>query len=140
MSNTEINAAKILFRHLEDASLITAYDLEIAWPNVNYTPTVGTTYLDVDIIPVENVNIGIADGSTTEFQGILQIAVMAPLGGGIITPMEIAGAIADRFERNASITGEGLTVKIEGRPVFDSYLQDGDRIRLPVRVKYFVLA
>lgn len=135
----EATIAAALLAHLGTFAAGQSPVISIAQPNVAFTPQALQTFLEAFVLPVQNVNNGISDASSTEIPGIFQITVVAPSGGGIITPTRLAGKIADHFERSAEITRDGVTVKIENRPSIASYLQESDRLRVPVRVRYYAL-
>ncbi len=114
--------------------------VEYAWPDVGFSPSVGVTYLEAVQLPADNRNQFIGDGSTTEFRGIFQVSIMSPLGKGLVAPLTIAGAVVEIFERSDSIPGTGVTVRIDGRPSIGPYLREPDRLRTPVRVRYYAFA
>lgn len=124
----------VLLARLAALSLSPA--LPVAWPGRSFTPP-STAYLEPTILMNTNRNQFVADDSTTEFRGILQVTVVAPSGAGIISPVEIAGKVADHFERGAPMIGPTLTVKVDKRPDVASARVEADRIRVPVSISWF---
>jgi len=113
--------------------------LEVAWPNVAFTPP-AATYLKADILWNKNNNRGVSNTSSTELRGIFQVAVVAAINVGIVTPTGIAAAIVTRFERGAPIMGSGLIVGIEGRPSLATPLPAADRLVIPVSIRFYAFA
>jgi len=118
------------------AALTLSPVLLVAWPGIAFTPPTGT-YLEVALLTNANRNQFVADDSTTEFRGILQVTVVAPSGAGIVGPVETAGKVAQHFERGSPMAGATLTVKVDKRPDVGSPMVDGDRIRVPVSVYWY---
>ena len=114
--------------------------VDIANPNVPFTPTDGRTFLDASILFNTPVNRGVDDDSSTELRGILQVTVAMPTGRGLIEPLDLAGKVANHFERGAPLFGTGIKIKIEGRPAVASPQQSTDRVRVPVSVSFSCFA
>lgn len=113
--------------------------MPVAYPGVGFTPPAGT-YLDATLLPNRPINRGVADDSTTEFRGILQVTVVAPAGAGVVSVYETAGKIVEFFERTKRIIGNGFTIRIMGRPSVAAPLQEADRVRIPVSIDYWAYA
>lgn len=135
--SVEAKISDLLLGHLAEFPESPA--LPIAWPGLPFTPPSGT-YLEATLIPNTNVNRGLGTDDSTQFRGILQVAVMAPANEGIIAATEIASLIADHFDRGASIQEGTLRVKIEGRPSIAPYMQEPDRLRVPVSIRWHAFA
>lgn len=112
--------------------------LPVSWPNINFIPPAGT-YLKADLLWNRNVNPGIADNSSTEHRGIFQVMVVAAPNTGIVSPTNIAGAIAAHFERGMISASSGVRVRSEGKPSLGPALQDADRIKLPVSIRFYAI-
>jgi hypothetical protein len=135
--SVEEKIADLLLAHL--AELPISPMLPVAWPGIAFTPPAGT-YLEADLIPNTNVNRFVSDDSEIEYRGILQVTVSAPSGGGIVAAIELAGAIADHFERDTTLSDGEVRVRVSGRPNLASPQQEPDRIRIPVSINYYAFA
>lgn len=131
--SVEAKISDLLLGHLAEFPQSPA--LPIAWPGLPFTPPSGT-YLEATLIPNTNVNRGLGTDDSTQFRGILQVAVMASANEGIIAAMEIASHIADHFERGTALSEGTLRVKFEGRPSIAPYMQEPDRLRIPVSIRW----
>ena len=114
--------------------------IDIASRNAAFEPTSGKTFLAASVMFNTPVNRGVDDDSSTEFRGILQVTVAAPVILGLIEPLDLAGKVASHFERGTPLFGTGITIKIEGRPAVASPQQSTDRVRVPVSVNFSCFA
>lgn len=124
----------LLLARLAALSLTPA--LPVAWPGRPFTPP-SSAYLEATILMNTNRNQFVADDSTTEFRGIMQVTVVAPSGAGIISPVELAGKVAQHFERGAPMANANLTVKIDKQPDVASARVEVDRVRVPVSISWY---
>jgi hypothetical protein len=118
------------------AALSLTPSLPVAYPDIPFTPPSGT-YLKAQLIPNTNRNQFVGDDSTTEYRGIFQVTVVAPSGKGAIASAEIAGKVADHFERGSPIMSGDLVVKVDGRPSVAPTMQSTDRIETPISVSWY---
>lgn len=105
----------------------------IAYPDIDFKPT-GSAYFDVAILP-NGAAFEPMSGNGTH-QGLLQVAVMYPKGGGVIDPLALAGEVVDVFDKGARFIGAGHSVKISTRPVIAQPIPDGAYVRVPVTISY----
>ena len=94
-------------------------------------------YLKADLLWNRNVNRFIKHTSTTEHRGIFQVTVIYPSYMGIVTVTDIAGNIANWFERGTVISVTGCKVEISGKPDLGGYSQDGLTVRLPITIEFY---
>lgn len=134
MATVEAEISDVLLARL--AALTFSPALPVAWPGLPFTPPSGA-YLVAAVVMNGNRNQFVGDDSTTEFRGILQVTVEAPSGGGIISSFEIAGKVAQHFERGTPMRGSSLTVKVDKRPDVASARVEADRIRVPISVSWY---
>ncbi|MCY0150882.1 DUF4128 domain-containing protein [Hoeflea sp. G2-23] len=107
----------------------------IAYPGIDFTPANATSvYLDVSILPNGSAYQPVSGNDT--HQGILQVAVMYPTAGGAIKPLEVAGAVADAFDKASRFFGAGHSVKVSTRPVIGQPFPNDGYIRVPVTISY----
>lgn len=90
---------------------------EIAWPNIEFVPTVDTLYLRPTLLPTSHNQASLGANGQDRFEGIFQVDVFfAAKSGGSVWP----DTIADLFKRGTSLTvGTGqLTIsKVELEPL-----------------------
>lgn len=146
LTTVEAQIADILLTRLASVPLDPPWAIAnpgIAFPgqNADGSPKpMPTSFLEARILMNTNVNDGIADDSSTEFRGILQINVAAPTGEGVIPVLDVAGTVASHFERGSELVGHGLKIKVEGRPSIAPVIQDPGRMSIPVSVSFSVFA
>jgi len=109
--------------------------LDIAWPNVDYTPN-GENYLEVQVVPNTVVQVSLGDNGYNRHNGLMQITVVWKQGEGVIAPGEIASAISAHFKRGTAINRNSLVVRTFP-PRTASAMPDGAGVRLPVIVPWF---
>lgn len=118
-------------------ALILSPALPVAYPNVTF-PAVGTTkpdvYLEASFLPGAPQTIGISDWS--ELPGYLQVDVVYKTQNGELKPRQIAGAVADWFERGTRLTNGAVQVDIYDRPAIGKAMPDSPYIRIPVSIRY----
>jgi hypothetical protein len=113
MSTIEEKIEAALFARVASLDLTPA--LQVAWPNVPFTPP-AAAYLQVLHFPNRNTRLFLA-GSDPHFrQGILQLTVAAPLNAGTVQATGLAGGIAEHFPADLALYSEGLKVKVQAAP------------------------
>lgn len=133
------NEAKIteaLFTRLAALSLSPA--LSVAYPNVPFPapPAVDRpdTYLQASILRAPTQGVGIA--AWDEHAGILQIDVVYKPQDGELKPLQIADSVAAWFARGTRLINGAVQVDVYETPQIASLMADGDRMRIPVSVRY----
>lgn len=111
--------------------------LAIAWPNVKFTPTVGTPYLRATILRGETVQSSLGSAGLNRHVGLYQIDVFYPVEKGEVLPLQIASQIVERFKRGTSMTRSGVTVRVEAPPSILPMMIDNGWAIVPVRVRWF---
>tara|TARA_R110000803_G_scaffold37766_3_gene81487 strand:- start:52 stop:459 length:408 start_codon:yes stop_codon:yes gene_type:complete len=81
----------------------------IAWPNIEYEPTGGTTYLRPAFLPAETLQSGLGSEGLDETNGIYQIDVVYKVGSG---RSSLVDSVADHFKRGTVATYNGVNVRI----------------------------
>jgi hypothetical protein len=109
--------------------------LATAWESVAYTPVTGTPYQRVSLLPAtpDNPSIGAALARQT---GIFQVTLMYPPNAGTQEATARAEAICTYFARGTSWTKDGVVVHIDSTPAIGPAMPDGDRLALPVSIRY----
>jgi len=107
----------------------------IAWENVRYTPTEGTTYLRPTNLPGAFSAVGMASGDTERTTGIYQIDVFAPSGDGPGAALAQADAVAAHFPKFLRLT-RGNTAVTLGVPAIEPALPRGAWLQVAVVIPY----
>lgn len=112
-------------------------DIEIAWPNRDYSPN-GTRFLAADIIPSPKERIGVAAIHRTA--GQLSIIVATQMNNGSGEGNGVADAIAAHFPADLRLPlSGGGAVRITGEASMRQGFADAGYWRTPVLVPYEVL-
>lgn len=85
--------------------------LQIAWPNVNYNPTVTQIFLRPSLIPGSTELYTLANQH--KYIGIYQIDIYVPLNRGTHTLNDYADQILDLFNADKTLVANGTTVFIQ---------------------------
>jgi hypothetical protein len=136
-ATVEATIPDLLLAHL--GALVLSPALPIAWPNLSFTPPPGE-YLEATFMPNTNVNLFVGNDATTQHQGLLQVTVVAKSGLGIVGPNDIAGQIVEHFAKGTRIDGQGFVLSIDEKPSVAPSIQEADRIRVPVTVRWYAFA
>ncbi len=109
---------------------------QIAWPNVPFTPVIGSPYLAVNDFPTDTITRTVANDGTAIYEGFLQVSVFWPVGQGLIGVKELAGHVAAYFKRGTAIqrNGVGPVVRIERAPVIAAPIIEPAWVQVPVTV------
>jgi len=105
----------------------------IGWPGLEFTaPTTGP-WLEVQFMPNQGIDNGLAPTDVTVPQGIFQVNVFARPGDGIIGMNEIADEVKALYPKNATITG---LVRVQRNPWSMEIEADPDRMMVMVTIPY----
>lgn len=97
--------------------------LPIAWPNIAFTPPDDAPYGRVYVLPAQTVGQDL-EGQLRTYQGILQLNIIAPAGGGVTLARGLAKSVADAFPEGIPLVDGDLTVYINGPPQVRQPIQD----------------
>ncbi|EHN8804329.1 hypothetical protein FD827_03285 [Klebsiella pneumoniae] len=97
--------------------------LPIAWPNIAFTPPDDAPYGRVYVLPAQTVGQDL-EGQLRTYQGILQLNIIAPAGGGVTLARGLAKSVADAFPEGLPLVDGDLTVYINGPPQVRQPIQD----------------
>lgn len=109
--------------------------LQVAFPGVSFTPPDEGLWLEAAFFPNATQNYGLGEAGPFLHQGFVQATVCARPGGGILAPMEVAGAVGDFF-RKGTVLGP---VKVEQPPSLMTPVERPDRLLHPVSIPYRAL-
>lgn len=132
MSTTSFdNIESALQNHLATMSGI----IDIAWPNVPFSPVVGTPYLRFNILFAEPTQSTLGTTGTNEHRGFAQIDCVYPSAEGTASQRAMAGLITERFKRGTDIIASGQTITVLN--VYPSgRTEDGDWLTVPITINF----
>lgn len=119
---------------LESALNAMSPALQTAWQNMPFTPTNGTPYQRVTLLPAtpDNPEMG---GLTIE-QGIFHVALVYPLDTGPGAAEARAQLIKQTFKRGTPFTSAGVTTTVTRTPSIKPAMNEPDRYVVPVHIPY----
>lgn len=130
----EVAIQDALFGRLKTANLID----QIAWPDVEYVPTNGVTYLEVHkIMRAAPQDLSINFGGSTVLRGIFQVDVVYPDNAGPTPGLTLAEQLRALFDKGTQMTAGGRRLQIVKRPAIANDTEaDAPWVRLPVSIAY----
>lgn len=105
------------------AVICSSLGLPVAWPNIAFTPPDNAPYGRVYVLPAQTVGQDL-EGQLRTYQGILQLNIIAPAGGGVTLARGLAKSVADAFPEGIPLVDGDLTVYINGPPQVRQPIQD----------------
>jgi hypothetical protein len=108
--------------------------LQVAWENAPFTPPSGI-YLRAFLLRAATTSHDL-EGVNRRYQGVFQVNVVAPVGGGSGAPEALAQEIEALFPQNLRLTEGGRTVMVIAPMAMRAPLQDDDRYTIPVSLRY----
>lgn len=110
------------------STLTGGYD--IAWPNVDYKPTAGSTFLRASFLPGDTEQVTLGGSGKDETNAIYQVDVVSPRGSGRTS---IPDAIADHFSRGSVLTYNGVNLRVRSVSIGPA-INDGAWHFVPVSI------
>lgn len=109
----------------------------ISWPEVAFSSD-GSAYLDVTFIPNIVARDFVGSDAPHRAEGLYQVSVVAPRNAGIISPLDIAGAVAAHFPADLALTSTSpaLKVRISKRPTVAAPMTEDADVRVPVTISW----
>ncbi len=106
---------------------------DVAWPNVEYSPSESVGYLRVTNLP--NTTVTSDQGFVERHGGIYQVDVVYPTGNGRSAAETLADSVADHFSSSRSLSsgGDTITIRAVSRGTGQ---QDGAWYLVPVFIEY----
>lgn len=129
MSIVKIRAA------LENHLATMAGALNISYENAQFSPTSGTPFQVVNLLPATTENPSIGAELHREL-GIFQVTLHYPVNAGSANCATMAENIRTRFKRGTTITRDSVTVMIDSTPSINRGRIDGDRWVVAVSIPY----
>lgn len=119
------------------SALVLSPVLDIAWPNLAFTPPASGSYLRVDDLRNVTDRPRLANDAPQVHRGIYQVTVVAPLNGGEVVALETGGLIASHFWAQPRIPVGASHIRITGRPSVVSLKDEANaRWTVPVSVNW----
>tara|TARA_R110002153_G_scaffold206772_1_gene359628 strand:- start:91 stop:498 length:408 start_codon:yes stop_codon:yes gene_type:complete len=109
---------------------------EIAYQNVPYTPTTGTSYIEVSYLPTSRRPSVRGLNPQQRYEGVLAVNCYAPEGKGPAEAETIAENVIDAFEATTSLTLNNVTVSIDYAEVKQGFL-DSPWFVVPVNIGWY---
>lgn len=130
----EANIPSLLMQWLAD--MVHSPPLRIAWPNTKFTPPASGDWLEVAYLPNTNVNQFLASDDETLHRGLFQVTVVSELDKGLTAPLDLAGAVVERFASGTILYGDGFKIRVTDKPSVASPIKDAPNLRTPVTVRW----
>ena len=121
---------------LNDALYDAFPTMPIAWENTKYTPTVGTAYFRVWMLPAEADVVTMGPSPWMERVGVFQVSVFEPIGIGFGVPKAKAAQVVAAFKANTSFVYNGLLVIITKSWFSPAIVEPEGWYHIPVSVRY----
>lgn len=122
-----------LDNHLSGTSSIPA----IAYQNVPYSPTTGTSFVKADMIPTSRRPAVRGLNPQMRYEGLYNLLICTPEGKGPGAGYDVADTLLARFDATTDITYNGYTVSIDYAEVRTSYL-DSPFYCTPIVVAWYI--
>ena len=113
-----------------DARLDSMDSTPVAWPNIPYEPSAGTTYVRPQFLPAETVQVSLGASGKDETNAIYQVDVVYPRGAGRTT---LTDTIADHFKRGTVLSYNGTSLRVRSVSIGPALL-DGAWTFVPVSI------
>lgn len=109
---------------------------DVAWPNVDYTPTTGTPFIKVQFQPTSRRPSVKGPTPRHRYQGLLTLLCYQPEGQGSGASDDLANLLVDRFNSTVDIIYDGVAVRVEYSEVQSSYINSPWYVT-PVTIAWF---
>ena len=109
--------------------------LPVAWENVELVPQPAGPYLRANLLPAGTFSSDL-ERKHRRYQGIFQIGIVIPTGGGSAAAEAIAGELAALFAPSVPTVVGGLTVWAAEPLSQAPAVPEGDRYLIPCSVPY----
>lgn len=109
---------------------------DIAYENVSYSPTTGTSYIEPMYLPTSRRPTVRGLNPQQRYEGVLSVNCYAPEGNGPAAAETIAENVMDAFEATTKLTLNGVTVFIDYAEV-QRALVDSPWFLVPVNIGWY---
>lgn len=108
-----------------------------AFENQAFTPTAGTPYQTVTLLPNTPDNPSMGSSYYREV-GLLQVSLCYPTNKGSGDALARAQLLRDHFPRGLTLTSGGDTIIVRLTPSIAPAFTQGDRYIVPVTIDWFI--
>lgn len=109
---------------------------QVAYQNVPFSPTTGTSYIEVKYLPTSRRPAVRGLNPTQRYQGVFAINCYAPEGNGPAVAETIAENVANAFEATTSFTLNNVTVSIDYSEIQQGFL-DSPWFVVPINIGWY---
>lgn len=116
----------------------TGLPTQIAWENVTFEPTTGTSYMRPKLVPIERIPSSLGDNFLNFYRGIYEIMVYCPKGNGPSTADDFADRLLEVFDPPKTLTVDDVQVQVRfAEREQGMSLEDSPFYYIPVVITWF---
>lgn len=122
---------------LIDMFVDSAFGLPVAHENVAYTPTSGTAYAELIVMPNDQTAFSVSDTDRTD--GIFRVILRYPVNGGAVTAKTMADTVFAVFKVGSFFYYDDQKIEITGFTRDTGYHESGwYKLVLSIRYNAFI--
>ena len=125
----------IIRRLLETQINSVSVGFSTAWENVPFTPTIGTPWQAITLLPSKTDNPTFGDGFRRE-SGILQISLYYPTNQGSQAAYARAGVLIGAFVRGSTFIQDAIRILVDEHPYIGPAFNNGAWFMVPVSIPF----
>lgn len=91
---------------------VAANPIDVNYPNTDYKPVIGTSYLKADILYTNPEQIEFGGSGQNRCEGIYQITINVGVGKGKYAIMQLVDSLQTYFNRGTKIIRNGIKVSL----------------------------
>ena len=110
--------------------------VQVAWENVPFSPTPGSTWLRANFLPGEPARGAIGTGGLSEARGLFQVSVFTAGEAGSGAARRLADVIVSHFKSGTALSSGGLNIMVT-RAWRDAGREEPDWYHIPVKVSWY---
>lgn len=108
----------------------------VVWDNVPFTPTLGSAYYRVALLPAEPSQAALGDDGANEQTGIFQVSLCFPAGTGTKALQGAIDALCSHFKRGTQLVYNTQEVRVT-KTWAGNLMQETDWVVIPVSIRYY---
>jgi len=110
---------------------------EVAWENITYSPTTGTSFVKPRLVPTVREPAVRGLNPQIYYQGIFRVDCFVPEGLGPAAADDLADKIIDAFEATTDVTNGSTIVSIRYAER-EQGMPDGAFFMIPVNIGWYI--
>jgi len=110
---------------------------EVAWENLTYSPTTGTSFVKPRLVPTVREPAVRGLNPQIYYQGIFRVDCFVPEGLGPAAADDLADKIIDAFEATTDVTNGSTNVSIRYAER-EQGMPDGSFFMVPVNIGWYI--